>query len=392
MKIGIFGGSFNPVHNGHVRALEYFIKKCDLDRALVIPTLAPPHKKRTEDWASFEDRAAMLKIATRGIEKAEISDVEKMLYEEYGEKSYTKITLQHLKSQYPGEYYLYTGTDMFLTLEKWREPEYLFANTTVAVMCRDDNLEAVTEQKKHYEEKFGARVVLLDGEHLEASSTEVRELALRGESSPKLHSGVAEYIRENSLYKKRLSLDELRALVKEALPEKRFLHTLSVEKETRFLAGLLCPEFEEELARAALLHDITKYRSTEEFPDVTLTEEDIKSPETVHAKTGAIFTRSLGENMWRTVMYHTTGRANMSLFEEIVFLADYVEETRKHVSCIREGHRLHSELENARRCEMHGIIRRSVCRVLDSTVKYLSEKQVFIHPLTLDALEYYRTF
>lgn len=392
MKIGIFGGSFNPVHNGHVKALRSFIHKCELDRVFIIPTLVPPHKKKAEDRASFEDRAAMLKIAVNGIEKAEISDVEKTLYEENGGKSYTKITLEHLKSQYPGEYYLYTGTDMFLMLEKWHCPEYLFENTTVAVMCRDDNLDAVMECKKHYEERFGARVVILDGEHLEASSTEVRDLALRGEDSPKIHPEVAEYIRKNGLYKKRLSRDELTELVKSTLPEKRFLHTLSVEKETRFLAGLLCPEFEEELSRAALLHDITKYSTPEDLPECQLTEDDIKSPETVHAKTGAIFARNIGENMWRTVMYHTTGRPDMSLFEEIIFLADYVEETRKHTSCIEERHRLHSELESADRSEMRRVIRRSVHRVLNATVNYLTEKQVFIHPLTLDALEYYRTF
>ena len=91
-------------------------------------------------------------------------------------------------------------------------------------------------------------------------------------------------------------------------------------------------------------------------------------------------------------MYHTTGRPDMSLFEEIIFLADYVEETRKHTSCIEERHRLHSELERADRSEMRRVIRRSVHRVLNATVNYLTEKQVFIHPLTLDALEYYRTF
>lgn len=391
MKIGIFGGSFNPVHEGHVRALKRFIEKCELDRALVIPTFLPPHKT-SDTPTAFEDRTAMLELALKDVSKAEICSIEKTLYEESGQKSYTKITLEHLKSQYSGEYYLYTGTDMFVTLENWREPEYLFANATVAVMCRDDDMGSVFEYKSRYEKKYGARVMILDGEHLRVSSSEIREAVIGGNQPKNVPESVLRYITENRLYQKRRSIDSLRALAKKELPEKRFLHTLSVEKETRYLADLFCPEFKEELSRAAILHDITKYRNAEEFPDCPLDQNDIMSPETVHAKTGAIFTRNIGENMWRTVMYHTTGRREMSLFEMIIFLADYVEETRKHTSCIEERQRLHAELETVQRDERLSVLQRSVCRVLDSTVKYLTEKQVFIHPLTLDALEYYRTF
>ena len=394
MRIGIFGGSFNPVHRGHIRALECFIRTAKLDKALVIPTFVPPHKDIPQLWASFEDRVAMLEIALRDIDCVEISDIEKRLYEENGEKSYTKITLSHLKSQYDGEYYLYTGTDMFVTLEGWREAEYLFKNAVITVMSRDGDSDIIEEYKKKYEEKYSARVLVVDSEHLAASSTEVRDSIVNRESTTLTVDSVAQYIKENRLYTPRMTYEEIIELAKSTLPEKRFLHTLAVEKETRYLSNLLCPEFEKELVHAALLHDITKYLTVEEHIKTacdTLDENDMKSPETLHAKSGAVLVRNMGESLWRTVKYHTTGKPDMSLFEMIIFLADYVEETRIHSSCIKERERLHSELCAVERKERLPVLRHSVERVLDGTVKYLTNKQVFIHPLTLEALDHYRT-
>ncbi|MBR6633048.1 MAG: HD domain-containing protein [Clostridia bacterium] len=197
---------------------------------------------------------------------------------------------------------------------------------------------------------------------------------------------------------KRLTREELVALAKERLPEKRFLHTLSVEKEALYIASHLSPDLANDVSRASLLHDITKPWSYEEHIDFAkktgrvLSENDLKSPETLHAMTGGIMARLMGESVWQAIECHTTGKPNMSPLEMIVFLADYTEETRTHRACMRERELLHEALEKANGYEEKlEAVRRSVCRVLDGTVSHLKEKNVFIHPLTLDALESYRT-
>ena len=122
MKIGLFGGSFNPIHNGHIHALSAFVRACSLDRVYIIPSFVPPHKKLSLEWAPFEKRAQMASLALEGadIKSCEVivSDVEKKLFEETGQKSYTRMTLDALKKEENGEYYLFVGTDMFATLEE----------------------------------------------------------------------------------------------------------------------------------------------------------------------------------------------------------------------------------------------------------------------------------
>lgn len=198
--------------------------------------------------------------------------------------------------------------------------------------------------------------------------------------------------------KKNLTRDGLISLIKEALPEKRFNHTLSVEKEALYIASRICPDLTEEASRASLLHDITKPWSYGEHIDFAkktgapLTEDDLKSPDTLHALTGGIYARLMGEESWRAIECHTTGKPRMSPLETTVFLADYTEETRKHGSCISERKLLHEALDKADGHEERLLaLQHSVYRVLDTTVAYLNEKNVFIHPRTLDALEYYRT-
>lgn len=395
MKIGIFGGSFNPIHRGHEAALKAFMRHTGAERVFVIPSFYPPHKDMPTLWASFEDRLAMTELAVGCVAGVTVTDIERKLFEQSGEKSYTKITLQHLKNKYVGEYYLYVGTDMFTTLHLWREAKYLFDNAVIAVMSRDGDSGIIEEYKKRYEKEFGADITVIEDVHLEMCSTDIRQKISRDDESELISPLVLEYIQKNGLYRPRMSYEELKAAVKSRLPEKRFLHTLAVERETRYLASMLCPDFEEELARAALLHDVTKYLPEKEQLDMAgdlLTDDDLKSPETLHALTGGIYARRLGEEMWKAVESHTTGREDMSLFEMIIFTADYVEETRTHTACIEERRLLHSRLEN---CEgfgrRKGELTDSVIRILGNTVSYLREKRVFIHPRTLDALDHYRT-
>ncbi len=185
--------------------------------------------------------------------------------------------------------------------------------------------------------------------------------------------------------------EELIALIKEVLPEKRFNHTLEVEKEALFLAELICPEFSEELSFASLLHDVTKPLTFEEHKKIikNLSEDDLKSPETLHALSGAVRAKELGASEFVSSMIecHTTAKPDMTLCEMILFVADYTEETRTYQSCKEERERLHKELANEENSEKRKLIlKNSVIRILDNTVEYLNNKNSFIHPRTLLAL------
>lgn len=185
--------------------------------------------------------------------------------------------------------------------------------------------------------------------------------------------------------------EELIALLKEVLPEKRFNHTLSVEKEALFLSDLVSSEFSEELSLASLLHDVTKPLTFEEHIKrlSDLTEDDLKSPETLHALSGAVRAKELGfsENVSSMIECHTTAKPEMTLPEMILFVADYTEETRTYQSCREERERLHRELLNETDLNKRRLIlNKSVVRILENTVKYLENKNSFIHPRTLLAL------
>ncbi|MBQ7897474.1 MAG: nicotinate (nicotinamide) nucleotide adenylyltransferase [Clostridia bacterium] len=388
MKTGIFGGSFNPPHSGHRLALDKFIEKLGLEKVYVIPSFVSPHKDTPELSASFEDRLEMCRLAFSGCD-AEIvfSDIERRLFEVTGKKSYTANTLEALNEKSP---YLFVGSDMFFTLDSWHRAEYLFENTVIAVMSRENDGDKVLAFKEKYERENGARIEVLTAPHIEISSTALRGA---GKESPRFeHPDVAKYIEEHRLYEKKLSREDILKLIKERLPEKRFLHTLKVEKEALRLAEILCPDFKENVSRAALLHDVTKPLSLEEHLELKkdLSAEDLKSPETLHALTGAeLAKRVLFENsdVVSMIKKHTTAQEEMSLLDMIIFVSDYVEETRTHTACISERERLHRELEECTsREEKYYILLDSVIRILENTLSYLEKKQSYIHPRTVSAL------
>lgn len=193
--------------------------------------------------------------------------------------------------------------------------------------------------------------------------------------------------------KRKKTRDELVALIKERLSEKRFIHALGVEEEALFLSSLLAPELSDDISRAALLHDVTKHLTLDEHlklkPD--LSENDLKSPETIHALTSAVFAEKVlfeSAAVSSMIEHHTTANKQMTLSEMIIFVADYIEKNRSYLPCVTERQILHRELTSSvSREEKYEIILRSVIRILENTVSYLTEKNSFIHPKTFDALK-----
>ncbi len=197
MRIGIYGGTFSPVHNGHIAMLESFAREPYIDKILVIPTFIPPHK--TEDLgATVEDRVRMLELAVKGMAGVEISDVEI----KRGNISYTVDTLRELSGE--DELYLLLGSDMFLSLEFWREPQEIMKLAHVVVGRRENDIETgkrIKLYKADLEKRFGARIHETLFPPTVLSSSEIRERLSGGESIDGLvPNEVARYIKEKRLY------------------------------------------------------------------------------------------------------------------------------------------------------------------------------------------------
>lgn len=191
-KTGIFGGAFNPVHNGHVRLAEEAAKQLKLKKLLIIPTFVSPHKNTA--LAPFEDRMEMCRRAFSHIEGAEICDIEKRL----GGTSYTINTVRALKSERPEEQlFLLIGGDMLFSFGEWYKYESLLKETKVCAVARDnDSLVDMME----FANEMG-RVRVLPTKAVEVSSTEIREKAARGgDISQLVPKAAAEYIAEKGLY------------------------------------------------------------------------------------------------------------------------------------------------------------------------------------------------
>ena len=172
MKIGVYGGSFNPPHLGHVRAAQACKQALGLDRVLVIPASIPPHKQLTSSSASPEERLALTRLAFENLPGFEVLDLE---IRREG-KSYTVDTIRELKAQYEhDELFLMMGTDMFLSFQDWYSPQEIARYVQLVCFSRYDadaeNRAALQKQADTLEKLYGQRPVLLTNDCFDISST-----------------------------------------------------------------------------------------------------------------------------------------------------------------------------------------------------------------------------
>ena len=199
MRVGIYGGTFSPVHNGHVAAARAFMEQMWLDILYVIPTGVTPHKDMKGD-ATASDRLEMCRLAFGGMEGVIVSDLE-MRREG---KSYTVDTLRELYDP-DGRLFLLMGTDMLMTLDKWREPDEIFRLCYPVYVRRetDGELDApIVEKIKSYQEKYGKVVRRIVPPAIELSSTDVRAAVAEGfPIEGAVPPAVADYIHTHGLYR-----------------------------------------------------------------------------------------------------------------------------------------------------------------------------------------------
>ena len=389
-KIGIFGGSFNPPHLGHVGAARYAAKALGLTRLLLIPSGQTPNKPVPELTASPRQRLEMLRLAFSQEPLAEVLSMEV----DRGGESYTWQTVRQLRAENPeAELFLLLGTDMFLKFTKWQHAEEIAQTVTLVAMNRGAKGEKEALLLAASEiQAMGGTTVVLDNPGVPISSSQVRRLLAFEGGREFVSPEVYDYIARQKLYYvgadlRNLPMERLEYVVMSLLKAGRVRHVLGcrdtcVELAERWGAST------EDAARAGILHDITKALDGElqltlcDAYGRILDDFSRKYPKTLHALTGSLVARRIfGENnaVVSAIESHTTGKANMNLLETIVYVADYMEPNRDFPGVDRLRELAFSDIRGALKLG------------LEMTLDHLaSQGGVEVSPASREALAYLR--
>ena len=338
MKIGILGGTFDPVHKAHIEIARLAMEKLSLDKVIFIPNGVPPHKKQSS--ISNEDKFNMLKIAIEGYKEFEIDTFE-LMKEDY---SYLYLTLEYLKEKYPdSELFFIAGSDNIEKIPGWKKAELLFKYAEFVFVKRPDYELGKAEINK-LENEFGARITLIDYEGLDISSTDIRcAFESTKEVSQMLPSGVMDYIVENTVYPQE-SLIKLKAMT----DNKRFIHSVNVAKAAYQLAKAY-NEDKDIAYYAGVFHDCAKKLEIDTQLEIInknnlypIKEKELEFPKVIHALTGAYVARDefniTNKKILDAIRFHTLGDVKMTLFDKIIYVADLISDERmyKGVEILRE--------------------------------------------------------
>lgn len=392
MNIGVYGGTFNPPHLGHFQAAKAAVAALKLDKLILIPAAIPPHKELPEGSPAPERRLEMTEKMADALGLPGVAEVSGLELERPG-RSYTADTLEQLHRQYPqARLWLLMGTDMFLTLHLWREPERIMALAGVCAFGRteQDGEEVFAPQREYLKQRFGAEIVTITLPGLvDISSTRLRAGLDRGLGRRYLVPAVYGCILMHGLYGthadlKKLELPELRACSYYMMKQKRVPHVMGVEEEAAKLARRWGAD--ETLARrAGILHDCTKYWTLEENKalcaryGVELDELEQKAVKLLHSKTGACIAGHVfgePEEVCRAIFWHTTAKEDMTLLEKIIYMADYIEPNRDFPGVERLRALSYEDLDKA------------LLLGVETTIEEMEERDLPIHRKTLMARDW----
>ena len=386
-RIGIMGGSFDPIHQGHIRMAQCALESLRLDKVLMLPSGNPPHKP---DITPAEHRYRMVCAACAGLDGLE------PCREEVDRTGviYTVDTLSILHEKYPkAELFYIIGADTLMELHKWRMFEKVLTLCTFLVCPRSWNYtpKQLDEERKRLT-ALGGQFILLDMEVVDVSSTEVRNAIRDGESTPLLPVQVRQYAQSAGLYGASLRIPEgpqWLAMLFEDLSLKRFSHTLAVADTARRLALLhgLDPVKAEV---AGLLHDCAKCLPLKEMQRIAkdnhLTDDPsiLESGALLHSVVGAFLARTkygcTDEEVIAAIRSHTTGQSGMSQLAMAVWLADTIEPTRAPYPLLDKTRMLAGlSLEKA------------MITSLEGTLQHVRKKGENVHPATAETLNWLKT-
>ena len=390
MNIGVYGGTFDPPHWGHITAARAAMEQLKLDRLVLIPDRVPPHKVLPEGSASPEQRLEMATLAAAELGKrTEVSDRELRR----DGPSYTSDTLAELRREHPEDtLWLLMGSDMFLSLQTWHAPEEIMALAHIAPFSREveDESETFAAQQSRLERAYGAQIQIVQNPEVrELSSTEVRAALAAGRGSDLLPPAVYGYVLREHLYGTHKALtgltpDELRPIALSYLKPKRMPHVLGTEQEAVRLVRRYGGD-ETQARIAALLHDCTKKLDMAqqlalcEKYGIMLDELEQKALKLLHSKTGAAIARDVfgvEDAVYDAILYHTTGKPDMTRLEKIIYLADYIEPTRDFPGVDELRKTVYEDMD------------KGLLMGLTMTIQEMEEMGNPVHHLTRDARDY----
>lgn len=389
-RIGIIGGTFDPIHFGHVALARAAVASGRVDRIFVLPAGIPPHKP-TDRTTFAAYRFAMVQKAFADLPEVIVSDIEILRQG----NSYTIDTLRDFRSSCSDEdeLVLIYGSDILADMHKWRQPESILREATLLLANRGgESAEQTLLQAERLRRDFGACIEFFDAPEIDLSSTQVREAIAAGRPlGDMLPEAVSRFIRKHDLYRREEAIWDLPASLKQRLREierelwlmmsgKRLLHSLNVCRLSVELARIH-GESMEAAALAGLLHDCAKDLPADKV--LTLAERAgdplLLAPPLAHGPAGMILARERfgisDRSILRAILYHTTGAAVMSPLDRIVFIADKVEPARTYQNL--------DEIRRLAPIDLDAAMR--VC--LDEICIYLNREGLDTHPYATDALK-----
>jgi len=344
-RIGILGGTFNPIHNAHIRVAEEALQQFTLDKIWFMPAGIPPHKQNDE-LISAGHRCNMILAAIDGHEQFELFDYEI----KKDSLSYTAHTMAELRELYPDvEFYFIIGGDSLLKFEKWREPEKIVRLTNILASGRAGEDNALVKEKiNELNAKWSCNIRYFEVPMMKIASQEIRasfaesdNATFPSEVTEMVPQRVSDYICTNCLYgagNNMQSQEEIISKLSSLLSPHRFRHVLGV---ANLAAGIAMAHGRVDINTflyAGLLHDCAKYMKYDEMLlfanehelDVTpyLGEMSFQ----LHAVLGEYIAKTVygvsDVDILNAIRYHTVGHLNMSFLEKCIFLADYLEPSR----------------------------------------------------------------
>lgn len=385
MKIGIMGGTFDPIHNGHLMLGRYARDLFELDEIWFMPNGTPPHKESSSIESRTNHRVEMVKRAI-----AKEQDFVLQTYEvDNKDVNYSYLTMEHFNIIYPEhEFFFIIGADSLFNIEKWKCPERLLKTCVVLAAYRDGkNRYEMEEQISYLNTKYSADIRLLNTPNVDISSSEIRQkLKLGLDVTDAIPNKVMTYINEQRLYL--FDLTELRERVKGCQSDHRFEHTVGVMYTAASLAMRYGTCMEKALV-AGLLHDCAKsfpsdviVKHCEEY-GISISDSERTNPGLLHAKLGAYLAEYEylidDKEILDSIRYHTTGRPDMTLLDKIIYVADYIEPNRNEAPNLKQIREM--AFEDLDLC---------LVQILESTLCYLRRGNKTIDSMTEETYNYYK--
>ena len=338
-RVGILGGTFDPIHLGHLLLARAAYNELSLDKVLIMPSNNPPHK-RNNSISSNEDRLNMVKAAIRDIPYFEASDFEM----QRDGITYTSDTLKLLNETYPDtRFFFIVGGDSIIHFESWHEPCTILKECALIAAGRDGySKEEIQKQieflrDKYSGEGFTPEIYYLETPSFNISSHEIRNYVSFGMSVDGfMPEEVTEYIKDKGLYLNPF-YEKVKMELKGLLKPARYAHVLSVAQTAVYMATAHL-EDPVRAYTAGLLHDCAKFMNDEDMlkaakdHNIELDDIEKRAVQLVHSKVGSVLAKEKygieDEEILSAIWYHTTGHPNMTRLEKIIYIADTVEPLR----------------------------------------------------------------